>query len=574
MFKRIWMQLDNKRRNQIRALFLLMLLTAIVEMVSVGAALPFLGILTNPAFIHESKWLIWLPNSILLMNHENLLILISIIFGIFAVSAGLMRLVLIWAQTRLSYAIGVDFSVKMYTLKMYQSYEKQIHKNSGEILNALTNKSNLVVSHAIYPILNIMSSILILILVVGVLININYIVAISALIIFSAIYILVMQVAKKHLQSDGQKVNYLQEKVIKVIQEASGGIRDVIMSGAQNFYIKEYQSTEVPLRFAMGSIQIATVTPRFIIESIAMASIAAISLIFLKTGNSISNIVSVLGAIALGAQRILPLLQQCYGSWAAIKGGGQSVSDVLTLLEENVDINSEAVQIQPKVQFKKFINLAEVSFKYAYSSKKMVLDGVNLSISKGACIGIVGQTGGGKSTLVDLIMGLLEPVEGLITIDGLVINDNNVKGWQKNIAHVPQNIYLTDSTIVDNIVLGAVDVDLQLLRKVSQAAQLLETIESWSDGFMTKIGERGSKLSGGQRQRIGIARALYKEASLLILDEATSALDTQTEDLVMGGLRRHFPSMTTIIISHRLSSLKDCDKIYEVKKNKIYELHE
>lgn len=569
---RIWRQLEGGRRKQCLGLLVVMFVVAISEVVSIGAVLPFLGLLTNPSLIINSSHYHLLPIWMRALEINQLLICFTIAFGLIALFSGFMRLILIWAQTRLSYGVGVDFSVKIYKNSLYQSYEEQISFNSSEIIGAITNKSNLVVSHALYPVLNICSSVLMLVMIVSMLAYIDYRLASLIFAGFSCVYILVMAISKKYLESDSALVSAEQTKVFKLIQEGLGGLRDIIITGSQDFYIDSYKRVEIPLRRAMGNIQIASVSPRFIIEAIAMSLIAGIAMFYVANGDSVAAIVPILGALALGAQRILPLLQQSFGSWAAIKGGNHSVEDALIMLERSSNNQADHyLNGESKIEFKHQITLHKVGFEYALSGKGLVLQEIDLSIQKGSCIGIIGQTGSGKTTLVDIIMGLLCPTQGLITVDDVPLTSKNMRGWQNRIAHVPQNIFLADASIAQNILFGSKDsdIDYQRLRLACHKAQMLETIESWPNKFNTMIGERGIRLSGGQRQRIGIARALYRNADVIILDEATSALDISTESAFMSEMNRSEGKTTVIMVAHRLISLKGCDKIIEVNFGKI-----
>jgi ABC-type multidrug transport system fused ATPase/permease subunit len=279
--------------------------------------------------------------------------------------------------------------------------------------------------------------------------------------------------------------------------------------------------------------------------------------------------IPVLGALALGAQRLLPALQQAYGAYSTIKGSISSFKDVLNLLDQ--PLPEYADQPPPKpIPFEKEIKLIDLNFCYTEDSP-WVLKNINFSLDKGTRIGFIGVTGSGKSTLLDIIMGLLPATSGSIVVDGQFITNENRRGWQAHIAHVPQNIYLSDSTIEENIAFGISKekIDHQRVEKAAKQAQIAELIEEWVDGYQTFVGERGIRLSGGQRQRIGIARALYKQVDVLIFDEATSALDNETEQVVMkaiGGLER---DLTILIIAHRLTTLKGCDQIIKLDKNNI-----
>jgi ATP-binding cassette, subfamily B, bacterial PglK len=269
----------------------------------------------------------------------------------------------------------------------------------------------------------------------------------------------------------------------------------------------------------------------------------------------------------LGAQRLLPALQQAYGAYSTIKGSKSSFEDVLNLLDQPLPEYSGQPLPGP-IPFVEEIKLNNLNFRYTEDSP-WVLKNISLSLKKGSRIGFMGVTGSGKSTLIDIIMGLLPATEGELIIDNQIINTQNRRAWQTHIAHVPQNIYLSDSTIEENIAFGIEKekIDHQRVKKAAQQAQIAHLIEQWKEGYQTFVGERGIRLSGGQRQRIGIARALYKKANVLIFDEATSALDNETEREVMEAIEALGKEMIVLIIAHRLATLKGCDKIVKLDKN-------
>jgi len=274
-----------------------------------------------------------------------------------------------------------------------------------------------------------------------------------------------------------------------------------------------------------------------------------------------------LGALALGSQKLLPALQQAYSSYSAIKGAEVSFYDVLNLLDQPLPEYSDQALPKP-IAFKKEIKLINLNFRYTKESP-WVLKDINLSIKKGARIGFIGKTGSGKSTLLDIIMGLISPTSGELFIDKQLITSETRRSWQLHISHVPQHVYLSDSSIEENIAFGVPkeEIDLQKVREVAQQAKIADLINGWQEGYQTSVGERGVKLSGGQRQRIGIARALYKQADVLIFDEATSALDNETEQAIMKSIEGLDKELTILIIAHRLTTLKNCDKIVRLGKN-------
>lgn len=285
-------------------------------------------------------------------------------------------------------------------------------------------------------------------------------------------------------------------------------------------------------------------------------------------GDGIATAIPTLGALALGAQKLLPLMQQIYSGWAVVAGSHHVLGDVVTLLRQPVaaDIN---IRIAP-LAFNREINVNNVSFQYK-PQLPMVVNQINLTITKGTRIGFIGSTGSGKSTLIDILMGLLTPSCGEIFVDGKQLMGMDQLAWQRNIAHVPQAIFLADASFAENIAFGVPinQIDQSRVRLAAQQAQISKFIESGSGGYEAMVGERGVRLSGGQRQRIGIARALYKNATVLVLDEATSALDSDTENSVMHAIRKLSPDLTILIIAHRLSTLSDCDKIYRLNQGRI-----
>jgi ATP-binding cassette subfamily B protein len=273
--------------------------------------------------------------------------------------------------------------------------------------------------------------------------------------------------------------------------------------------------------------------------------------------------------LALGAQRLLPVLQQAYGSWTGIRSGQTSLQDTLALLDQPLP-NYADQPVSEQLPFHKQINLKQINFRYSPETP-VVLKNLNITITKGSRIGFIGTTGSGKSTLLDIIMGLLQPTNGSLIIDDQTVTTENHRGWQTHIAHVPQAIFLADSTIEENIAFGIPkeQIDHARIRQAAQQAQIADIIETWPKQYQTFVGERGIRLSGGQRQRIGIARALYKKADVIIFDEATSALDNDTEQAVMQAIESLSVDLTILIIAHRLTTLKNCTQIIELGNGNI-----
>ena len=478
--------------------------------------------------------------------------------------AGSIRLMLLYVMTRLSFATGADLSISIYRRTLYQEYTVHISRNSSELINGIITKTNTVIHGVLTPILMFISSIILLIGIMVVLFLINISIALSVFISLGLLYWLIVRYTKNHLKYNSKVVADQSTQMIKSLQEGLGGIRDVLIDGTQEFYCQLYRNADLPLRRASGDNQFISGSPRYIMEVIGMTLIAVLAYVMTQQEDGMVTAIPVLGSLALGAQKLLPALQQAYSSYSTIKGSNSSLKDVLNLL--NQPLPEYADQSPPRpISFEKEIKLTGLDFRYTEDSP-WVLKNINLSLEKGMRIGFIGVTGSGKSTLLDIIMGLLPPTNGELTIDQQPINSKNRRAWQAHIAHVPQNIYLADSSIEENIAFGIVKekIDRQRVKKAAQQAQISELIEEWKDGYQTLVGELGVRLSGGQRQRIGIARALYKRADVLIFDEATNALDSQTEQAVMESIEGLASELTVLIIAHRLTTLKNCDKIIKL----------
>jgi ATP-binding cassette subfamily B protein len=304
-------------------------------------------------------------------------------------------------------------------------------------------------------------------------------------------------------------------------------------------------------------------------EAMGMVLIAALAYGISRSAQGIAAALPVLGALAVGAQRLLPALQQVYSGWAGIVGSQASLAKVLELLDQPIAADALPTS-QNALIFKKEVRFSEVRFRYAPDAP-WVLDRFNVTIRKGTRVGFVGSTGSGKTTVLDLLMGLLAPSEGQLLVDGVPIVGDRVRPWQRAIAHVPQSIFLADTSIAQNIAFGVPPhaIDLDRVRQAAKRAQIAEFIENRPDGYDARVGERGVQLSGGQRQRIGIARALYKQASVLVFDEATSALDSATEQSVMDAIDGLDRELTILLIAHRLSTVRRCDTIVEIGEGRV-----
>jgi ABC-type multidrug transport system fused ATPase/permease subunit len=569
LLTRLWHHIRPRRRRQFGLLLLLMLLASFAEILSIGAVLPFLGVLTAPERIFELPFAQPFIHALKLTEPKQLLLPLTIAFGVAALLAGTMRLLLLWASTRLSFATGADLSISIYHRTLYQPYAVHCTRNSSEVINGISGKANGVIYGIILPTLTLISSSVMLIAILVALLMVQPVIALIAFGGFGLIYVVIIRLTRKQLLADSICVARETTQVIKSLQEGLGGIRDVLIDGSQAAYCEIYRNADLPLRRAQGNSLFISASPRYGMEALGMILIATLAYSLAQQVDGIAKAIPILGALALGAQRLLPLLQQAYGSWTQINSGQSSLKDTLELLDQALP-DSANQPLPKKIPFNHNIILKQLNFRYNLQTP-YVLKQLNLTITKGSRVGFIGTTGSGKSTLLDIVMGLLQPTSGTLEIDGQSITLINQRAWQLHIAHVPQAIFLADSTIEENIAFGVPkdQIDHDRVRQAAQQAQIAESIESWPKQYQTFVGERGIRLSGGQRQRIGIARALYKQANVIIFDEATSALDNETEQAVMQAIENLSKDLTLLIIAHRLTTLKNCTQIVEMGEGGI-----
>ncbi|MBE8398663.1 ABC transporter ATP-binding protein [Leptospira borgpetersenii] len=565
----LWTHFSVRRRNQLSLLVLLIIIASFTEAFSIGAVLPFLSALTMPEKIFEIEYLKPIFFVLKISKPDELVFPTTVLFIFASIISGGMRLLLLWVSNRLSFAIGTDLSIHIYQKTLYQPYRIHLERNSSEVVVGILVKAKRMIGSIVLPIIQIISSIFIIFSVLGFLIQLDPILLVTIMFTFGSFYSIIALFVRKQLTKNSYTETKENSYVLKLLQDGLGGIRDILLNGNQNFYTEIFKESDQKLRRASAISSFTAASPKFVVETMSMILFAILAYAISIKNGSLQTSLPLLGALALGAQKLLPVLQQTYQSWALIKGAKGTLEDVVNLLNQPLPEYAFLPSPDP-MKFENELNLKNISFRYHHDGP-WILKNIDLVIKKGSRIGIIGQTGSGKSTLLDLIMGLLEPSSGTFLIDRERIEENNIRAWQMNIANVPQSIFLSDNTIVENIALG-VPLDKIDIKKVNQAAKnakISDYIESLKDGYYTLVGERGVRLSGGQRQRIGIARALYKDASVIVFDEATSALDNETEKAVMDSIDALGRDLTILIIAHRLSTVKGCDQIIVLNAGKI-----
>ena len=567
MLFKLWNHFSSRRQKQLIVMQIFAVIVSFFEMLSLGAVIPFLGVLANPQSVFDSRYLA-IPISYLGITEPSQLVLpITFLFVLLTILSAGFRLIALWMLTRISQQAGADLSIKIYRNTLFQDYAVHVARNSSEVINGIIVKTNTVTKGVITPTLSLISTLIMMIGIVAVLLLVNIFVTLTAFFSFGLLYLLVMHLTRKNLSTNSARIASKSDLMVKTLQEGLEGIREVLLNSNQLFYVKLYRDADLIMRQATWRNEMIYSSPRFIMEASGIAIVALFAYFATLQFGGINEFLPILGVFVLGAQKLLPAIQKAYASYSRIKGAAYSLEDVIDLLDQPLPKYANCSANMP-ISFNQSIELKNLSFRYSHQSP-WVLKNLNFKIPKGSVVGIIGSTGCGKSTIIDLIMGLLPLTNGELTVDGVPIDDENKREWQANISCVPQDIYLSDGTIKENIAFGLPkeQINFSKVKIAAQKAQIAELIESWDEQFETMVGERGMRLSGGQRQRIGIARALYSESNVLILDEATSALDNETELAVMNSINTFNKDITVIIIAHRLTTLKKCDMILELGNN-------
>ncbi|WP_292452446.1 ABC transporter ATP-binding protein [Mesorhizobium sp.] len=563
--RRLWQQVSKRRKRQFFGLLGLMTCGALAEAATLGALLPFLARIANPEAIGGQSFLARQLAGFRLTDASDSLLGLTVLFAVVALTAGSVRIFLTWATNSYVFSLGHELGVQVYERVLHQPYSYHVSRNSSSVLAAL-RQVQAVTAGVMLPLLQSISGIIIGAFIVAALFALSSFITFVIFAGFGAVYLAMSLVIRKHLKRNARIIASVQAEGIRSVQEGLGGIRDVIINDTQPYFLSRYSKLDMHLQRANATNALAAGAPRYAIEAAGMVIIAVLAYFLITRSNNAGQVLPMLGTFVLGAQRLLPSMQLVYGNWALILSNLAGAEVVLDALEAPLPADWNHPAAAKRLPFHRAILLRDVSFSYA-PEQAPILERFNLTIAKGTKVGLIGKTGSGKSTTVDLVMGLLEPTSGTIEIDGQRLDGPTRRAWRQQVAHVPQSIFLADASIAENIAFG-IDpamIDLDRVRNAAQQAALSDFIDSLPQGYETRVGERGVRLSGGQRQRIGIARALYKQATVLVFDEATSALDTETEAAVMDAIRQLPAELTVLIIAHRLTTVENCDEIVTIE---------
>ena len=552
--------LDSSRQREGVSVLILVLMGAAADLMSLGAVIPFVGALTD---IEQTRnKFSWIP-LIYKLDNSQFILFILCAFSMLLITSGAVRLLLISRLYRYSGAIGTDIAKSVFTAVINRDYLAHKSGHSGDILSSV-QKVQSVTASLIIPVINGVSSAMIATCIVFALVVLEPGVALLGGGVFVGLYLLIATNAKKKLRKVSISLSVFLNRRTKVVQDSLGAIRDIKLDNLEEKSIYEFDRYNAEIRDAGVIYQVLNGMPRILIEVLGMSVIASISAIYvlLNGETGLNAILPTLAAFAIGAQRLMPLLQQSYSGWAAYTTQHDSLEDVLQYLRDDItNPNSSKIYLEYSNQ-DACVAFNHVSFEYqSGKTSHRTLKDVDINIEFGDKVGVVGPSGSGKTTFLDLLLGLLKPSSGKITRGRAKMTQTGET--YSGVAYVPQDIFLFEGTIAQNVALDMDKIDFDAVEFALTQSCLKEFVDTLPMGFDTQVGERGSLLSGGQRQRLGIARALYKKPNMLVMDEATSALDSQTEKRVIKALN-NINGLTLIMVAHRLETLAEVDYLIEM----------
>lgn len=561
--KKILRLLTTAQKRHTFLLLVLIFLTAFIDTIGVASILPFVAVLANPKLVETNIFLntlYQLCSNWGILNVNQFLILLGVIFFLFLIFNLILRAFSQYMQTRFSFISEYNISMRLIEGYLHQPYIWFLRRNSSDLSKNILSEVNEIIYDTIIPTLNIIAQGTLILFLLVLLFFIDTTLALILGLVFSISYTIIFYFIKKVLSRIGSERLKANQDRFTLLSEAFGSIKDVKIKRLEKNFINRFSEPSLLYANNQSLAQIINQLPRFFFEGLAFGSIILLILFLLARGENFQAIIPTIALYTFAGYRLLPAFQQVYGAVTQLRYSGSALDYLSKDLKNLVLDNSTE---KGEISIRNSITLKNIHFYYP-KNKYPSLKNINLTIPALSKVGIVGATGSGKTTIVDIILGLLEPEEGMLCVDEKIINTRNKRSWQKNIGYVPQQIYLKDSSIAMNIAFGleSKNINQAALERAAKTANLYDFIKKLPKQYDTIVGERGNQLSGGQRQRIGIARALYHEPQVLILDEATSALDNFTEKEVMSAIKNLDKKITLIIIAHRLSTVKNCDTIF------------
>ena len=573
-FKKLLYLTNRKERMEVVRLLTMILIMGLLDMIGVASILPLIMLLTDPAIIETNLILNLMFEFFKKFGIENsnqfLIVLVVTMFFLLVISIS-FKAITTYVQTRFVYMQEYNISKRLLENYLKQPYSWFLSHHSSDLGKNILSEVSQVIGNGIKPLIELISKCVITIAIIFLLILVDPKLALIVGLSIGVTYLLIFYFIKSFLNKIGVKRLSSNKLRFLSLNNVFGAIKEIKLAGLEKYHINLFSEPAYDYAKTTSDAIVAGQLPRFFLEIIAFGGVLLLMLYLMNVTGEFNKSLPLISLYVFAGYRLIPALQQIYNSFTQLTFVGPSLDSMVDQIKslQSFTLNTN----QNTLQFNKLINLRNIEYNYP-KSQQVVLKDININIFANKTVGLIGTTGSGKTTLVDIILGLLEPKKGFLEIDGIAIDKNNLRSWQSMISYVPQNIFLLDNTITANIAFG-IDpekVDLDAVLKASKIANIHNFIqEELPNKYSTIVGERGVRLSGGQIQRIGIARALYHNPKVLILDEATSALDSHTEQQVMDAINNLSKNLTIIIIAHRVNTMKNCDIIYKLEKGKIIE---
>jgi ATP-binding cassette, subfamily B, bacterial PglK len=573
IFSAVWRLLDPRQRRRLIVLQLLSLLMAIATVGGIAAVFPFFAVLAEPTMVDRSAPLHYLFQHLNFQSERSFVVALGIAFGVIVALANAVNLIGSLMMNRFAFQVGNAFCTALFDEYLNRSFAFHSVTHSSILSDKVLHETGRVTAGILQSGLTFVTNLVTILLIVASTLVLNPVVAICAIAGLSAGYAAIYAAARGKLLRNGMAESRDYAARTKLVGESFGAIKEIILLRAQPYFVEQFTRCCESISKTIVSTHAIAQSPRHVLECAIVCSLVGTALFLSGRGDGTGPWIAQLSFIGLAAYRLLPALHQAFAAAVRIRADSPALAGIAADLrgaQANRGARPSAIEPSWRGRPRREILLQGASFRYA-GDAPAAISNVTLSIPAGAAVGFVGANGSGKSTLIDLLTGLLVPQSGHLAIDGVVVDAANRSAWQSFVAYVPQQIYLLDARLVENIALGipASQIDFVKMRSAVGLARLDECVSALPRGYDEMLGERGCRLSGGQRQRLGIARALYREASVLILDEATSALDDDAEQEIIDTLVKHRRGRTILLIAHRHTSLRHCDLVFELNRGAI-----
>ena len=571
-FKKLLSLLTPHEQKNGGLLLIMLLIMSLLDMTGVASILPFMAVLTNPELIETNfilNYIFEFSRSFGVQNNQEFIFALGVLVFLLLLISLLFKALTYYVQARFVYMREYTIGKRLVEGYLNQPYSWFLSRHSADLGKTILSEVQQLVNDGLRPLLDLISKSMITIAIITLLIIVDIKLTLIVGFLLLGAYLIIFYSVSRFLNISGNKRLINNQLRFTTINEAFGAAKEVKLGGLEKSFINRFSNSAQIYAQTHASRMVISALPRYILEAIAFGGILLMILYIMSKTGSFNSTLPIVSLYVFAGYRLMPAIQQIYEAFTQLTFIRPSLDKLCEDLQNLKSFNEN--KDQEILPFKKSINLRNIHFSYP-NTPRITLSELNLSISAKSTVGIVGVTGSGKTTMIDIILGLLEPQKGTLEIDGKVVTKKNIRSWQSSIGYVPQQIFLSDDTIASNIAFGleTEDINQEAVEKASKIANLHEfVINELPKKYQTKIGERGVRLSGGQRQRIGIARALYHNPQLLILDEATSALDNQTEKAVMDAINNLGKNITIILIAHRLNTIKMCDKNYILENGKI-----